>query len=74
MTFAEASPFNGAMVRFETDALAVDHIPRSGVGVVCSVTSRELVLELPGSGQLTLPLFRVLTLTKAGSGEERIAR
>jgi len=64
VTFTEACRFNGTKVRFETDALAVDHIPRSGVGVVRSVTPRELVFDMSGS-ELAVPLFRVLMLVPA---------
>jgi len=62
MTFHEAKSFEGTSVRFETDALAIDHIPRSGTGVVRTVTPREVVLDVPGFGELSLPLWRVLTL------------
>jgi len=53
MTFADAKPFEGTSVRFETDALAIDHISRDGTGFVRAVTPREVILDVPNSCQLS---------------------
>ena len=70
MNFVDARRFAGQLVLFETDAMAIDYVPRSGTATVISVTPMEAVLNVRGEGMLRLPLRRILKFLTLNETDE----